>query len=41
MRKRMTTDNPQGNLETMLNYAYAKDKRYAKITGIFVVIESI
>nr|DAF88433.1 MAG TPA: hypothetical protein [Siphoviridae sp. ctdHi7] len=27
MRKRMTTDNPQDNLETMLNYAYAKDKR--------------
>lgn len=27
MKKRLTTDNPQGNLETMLNYAYAKDKR--------------
>lgn len=23
--KRLTTDNPEGNLETMLNYAYAKD----------------
>lgn len=25
--KRLTTDNPQGNTETMLNYAYAKDGR--------------
>ena len=23
---RLTTDNPQGNFETMMNYAYAKDK---------------
>ncbi len=23
--KRLTTDNPQGNFETMLNYAYDKD----------------
>ena len=25
--KRSTTDNPQSNTETMLNYAYAKDER--------------
>ena len=25
--KRLTTDTPNGNFETMMNYAYAKDKR--------------
>lgn len=25
--KRLTTDNPQNNIETLLNYAYAKDRR--------------
>lgn len=25
MKKRLTTDNPQNNIERMLNYAYAKD----------------
>ena len=24
---RLTTDNPTSNIETMLNYAYAKDSR--------------
>lgn len=27
--KRLTTDNPQGNFETMLNYAYDKDEMVA------------
>lgn len=26
-RKRLTTDSPNGNCETMMNYAYAKDNR--------------
>ncbi len=26
-RKRLTTDSPNGNFETMMNYAYAKDNR--------------
>lgn len=25
--KRLTTDNPKGNFETLMNLAYAKDKR--------------
>lgn len=44
MMNRLTTDNPQSNFETMMNFAYAKDRRVVlhfglgQQTGIGVVI---
>ena len=34
MKNRLTTDNPQGNFETMMNFAYAKDRRVVLRFGL-------